>query len=142
MLMQRVYASRAVRPFTDQELVALLRQARERNQSHGITGLLVYREQTFLQALEGESLLLDPVWRAIAADRRHADIVELRCGPVAARSYAEWSMGFFNATWNGCVALAGYARFMDLDFTPEGLAMDPERAMGFLQWIRSAGAEG
>jgi hypothetical protein len=142
MLMQRVYASRALRPFTDQELIALLGQSRERNQRHGITGLLVYREQTFLQALEGEALLLDPVWRAISADRRHAGIVELRCGPVAARSYGDWSMGFFNATWNGCVALPGYARFMDLDFTPGGLAMDPERALGFLQWIRSAGAEG
>ncbi len=139
MLVQVIYASRAVSPFSDRDLVALLQKSRNRNQRHGITGMLVYREPTFIQVLEGEASELEPIWRDIAADPRHENILELRFGPVEARSCAEWSMGFFNASWNGCAALPGYTRFMDLDFTPEGLAMEAERAMEFMRWIRGAG---
>ncbi|SMF94109.1 Sensors of blue-light using FAD [Methylomagnum ishizawai] len=139
MLVQVIYASRAIRPFSDRDLVLLLRKSRDRNRRHGITGMLVYQEPIFLQVLEGEAGELEPVWRDIAADPRHGQIVELRSGPVESRDYGEWSMGFFNASWNGCAALAGYTRFLDLDFSPEGFAMAPERAIAFMRWIRDAG---
>lgn len=139
MLVQIIYASRAVQPFADRDLVALLQKCRDKNRRLGITGMLVYKESTFLQVLEGEPAAIELIWQAIAADPRHDQIYTLRYQPIPTRDYAEWTMGFFNASWNGCAELPGYARFQDMAFSPEYLAAHPERAREFLLWIRSAG---
>ena len=54
MLVQMVYASRPVQPFSSAALNAILATARKNNPAHGITGMLIYDHRYFLQAVEGD----------------------------------------------------------------------------------------
>ena len=50
---QLVYISAANHEFTEKELHELLSKARKNNESYGITGMLLYHQGSFIQALEG-----------------------------------------------------------------------------------------
>jgi len=73
-MIQLVYVSSAVKPFTDQELLGLLEKARENNQKLGITGMLLYKNGDFMQALEGDEQVVLSLADHIAKDLRHGDI--------------------------------------------------------------------
>jgi hypothetical protein len=51
-----IYASVAVVAFSEADLLALLKSARKKNSSLGVTGMLLYYENTFFQAIEGEKI--------------------------------------------------------------------------------------
>ena len=57
-----VYVSSAVRLFATAELLKILGKFRRNNQLLGISGLLLYKDGNFIQALEGteETVLIDP----------------------------------------------------------------------------------
>ena len=50
-----IYCSQAEIDFSPEELVELLELARLRNAEAGLTGMLLYCSQSFLQMLEGET---------------------------------------------------------------------------------------
>lgn len=54
-LFQIVYASHATTTFAEHELEAFLMQFRNNNEQIGITGVLLFAEGEFIQALEGEA---------------------------------------------------------------------------------------
>jgi hypothetical protein len=57
-----VYVSAAVTWFSEAELRALLTGARFRNENADITGMLLYKDGNFMQALEGsEAAVLDRI---------------------------------------------------------------------------------
>jgi hypothetical protein len=89
-----VYASAARRLFNPLELAELLKKARAKNHKLGISGILLYHEGSFLQVLEGEENAVKSLYRTIQADERHWRVLALREGPVGARSFDTWSMGF------------------------------------------------
>jgi hypothetical protein len=89
-----VYASRALAPFDDRELLTLLESARARNSAHGVTGMLVYAASSFLQLIEGESDAVQVIWDHIRVDPRHTALRVLQDGPTRDRLFGEWSMGF------------------------------------------------
>lgn len=89
-----VYASRALKPFTDDDLLALLGAARARNQARGVTGMLVYAAGSFLQLFEGEDSDVEVIWDRIRMDARHTALRVLQDGPARQRLFGEWSMGF------------------------------------------------
>ncbi|MEO6204526.1 MAG: BLUF domain-containing protein [Mycobacteriales bacterium] len=89
-----VYASRALAPFDDDELLHLLETARARNDEHGVTGMLVYAAGSFLQLFEGEDDAVEVIWDRIRLDPRHTGLRVLQDGPVRGRLFGEWSMGF------------------------------------------------
>ena len=74
MLVRLLYASRAVVPFSDEELGQVLRQSRESNPALGITGVLCYSEGIFMQVLEGGRGPVNEVYARIAADIYRHDI--------------------------------------------------------------------
>ena len=89
-----VYASRAVRRMDDGALTALLERARERNDAHGVTGMLLYAYESFMQQLEGEEAAVDAIYASIAADPRHTELRLLSRRPISERRYDRWAMGF------------------------------------------------
>ena len=89
-----VYASRALQPFGDAELLALLHSARVRNEGFGVTGMLVYAVGSFLQLFEGEDDAVEVIWDRIRMDARHTDLRVIQDGAVQVRQFGEWSMGF------------------------------------------------
>ncbi len=94
MLSKLIYASQAAHPMTDAELAALLSSARQHNASSGLSGMLLYSNQSFLQILEGELDALDELYTRITQDPRHSRLRLLSRGPIDSRKFAQWSMGF------------------------------------------------
>ncbi len=93
-LRQVVYLSKAVRLLTAAELLHMLQRSRGRNAKAGITGLLLHRNGTFMQMLEGSSKRVDGLLFRIGLDRRHTDMTILSDRMVDARLFPDSSMGF------------------------------------------------
>jgi FAD-dependent sensor of blue light len=108
---QIVYTSSAKQEFSAADLKKLLIAARMRNKAVGVTGMLVFHDGAFLQALEGEKRAVNEIFARIQNDPRHGDLVVLHRGPgPEQRVFGEWSMGF--ADFSGAAAiLKGFVRF-------------------------------
>lgn len=89
-----VYASAAVPGFSQADLQKVLQTAREHNGEVGVTGVLLFAENSFLQVLEGDPEVLDRLLVSIREDPRHERIVLLLRQPITERSFADWTMGY------------------------------------------------
>ena len=89
-----IYCSQATHDFSPEELVELLGIARSRNEPAGLSGMLLYCSQSFLQMLEGDSAALDGTYERISADSRHTNLRLLLDAEVSDRLFPDWSMGF------------------------------------------------
>lgn len=89
-----IYCSQAAFDMSPVQLTDLLTVARQRNTEAGLSGMLLYCSQSFLQMLEGESEPLDAAYARIAADDRHTKIRQLSDVEVPARQFPDWTMGF------------------------------------------------
>ena len=96
MLYSLVYVSRAMNPMTQGELLGILRQARTHNTSARLTGILLFRDSTFLQLLEGRQDRVEQVYGSICADSRHHDVTRVWTRQQKDRQFPDWSMGFSN----------------------------------------------
>ncbi len=74
------------------DIDAILHQSRHNNAVDGITGLLWYRDDRFLQILEGPASSVTAVYDRIAADSRHHTLTILSDRTVAGREFGYWSM--------------------------------------------------
>ncbi len=86
-----VYASAATT--TAPRLDDILAASRRNNAQNGLTGLLLFAEGNFIQALEGPKEALDATFARISNDRRHKLIMELYRAPIDRRNFPNWSMG-------------------------------------------------
>lgn len=91
-LTRLIYRSRAALPMAGRPLAEMLRSARRRNQSTGVTGLLLADGTHYLQWLEGPASGVGTLMRAISLDRRHDQVEVIADTPVAARRFAGWEM--------------------------------------------------
>lgn len=107
-----VYSSTAVRPLSEAELEELLRNSRANNQRLGVTGMLLYKDGRFMQALEGEETVVRTLLQKIAADPRHYDVRLLDEGFTEEREFSEWSMGFERLDGDGLEAPEGASDFL------------------------------
>lgn len=96
MLISLVYVSRASHDLTEEELLTILDKSRKNNTALGITGMLLYRDRVFIQALEGEVDKIKTLYEKIAQDTRHRDVKLVSRRPIRERTFQEWSMGFKN----------------------------------------------
>jgi hypothetical protein len=91
---QVIYSSAAVEPFSDSALTELLGAARVNNGRLGVTGMLLYHDGSFLQALEGDQDVLETLYAKIGRDKRHHRLVALLRRNVEGRYFDQWQMGF------------------------------------------------
>jgi hypothetical protein len=89
-----IYCSQAEIDFSPDELVELLHLARLRNAEGGLTGMLLYCSQSFLQMLEGDPVALESTYARIMADSRHSKLRLLMNIDIDARLFPDWTMGF------------------------------------------------
>ncbi len=94
MEIRLIYASQANQPLTLAEVVGLLETSRANNARTGISGLLMYCGESFLQVLEGPPEGVDATYQRIQADPRHCELRLLARVVISRRKYREWSMGF------------------------------------------------
>jgi hypothetical protein len=114
---QVVYSSAAVAPFSETQLTELLARARTKNERLGVSGMLLYHEGSFLQVLEGDASVLESLFTAIAADKRHHRVVALLKREVDERHFADWRMGFASMK-NLPANLPGYSDYLRLRGDP------------------------
>lgn len=112
-----VYISRSVRLMTNTELVDLLEQARERNKKEDLTGLLLYKDLSFLQVLEGQVDAIDRVFESIKQDDRHFRVkVLIENEPINERYFSNWAMGFQHIDHLDIEEMEGYSHFFSKDY--------------------------
>ena len=73
-------------------LDSLLAGARARNETAGITGVLLSYAGYYVQVLEGDSDAVEQCFARISRDTRHRDVQVLRRQPVAERRFGGWAM--------------------------------------------------
>lgn len=131
-----VYASSAVHPFSKDQLVALLDVARRDNSQLGVTGLLLYADGNFMQALEGEESTVRELHDRIARDPRHSGVITLIQGPIESRSFSDWSMGFRDLRSPEIQSLPGFSAFLDVPLNDRSFVTEPSRSLRLLALFR------
>ena len=72
----------------------ILETARRKNPPLGLTGALLFSADAFAQVLEGPASVVWETYHRIEADPRHCNPMVVGAGPIAARSFGAWSMGY------------------------------------------------
>ena len=140
---QIIYTSTANEEFSTANLKGLLLGARTRNRTLGVSGMLVFHDGIFLQALEGEQRAVNEIFASIRSDRRHRDIDVLHRGPgFDQRVFGDWSMGFADFTGaadilKGFLRLNEQLRIKELDGSQ---AMELLATCGAEDEIKTVGA--
>ncbi len=109
-MFQIIYSSAATVDFPAADLRALLAVARQNNRSLDVTGMLVYQAGSFLQVLEGDRDTVLGLFEKIEKDPRHNDVRILLRAEIAAREFADWNMGFYDASGNPPAGLVDFFR--------------------------------
>lgn len=120
MLVQMVYASRPVQPFSSASLNAILTTARKNNPPHGLTGMLLYDHRYFMQAVEGDRTEVNSLMQQLIKDPRHTDFLLLRFATVSERTFPHWSMGYVPEVSSSAPFLL--ERGVNLEFNPYTLS--------------------
>ena len=89
-----IYTSTATCPFSQDDLLELLRVSATNNVRWGITGVLLYHDGQFFQVLEGEDRAVRDTYDHIARDPRHTRANVVLMEPGDDRLFGSWSMGF------------------------------------------------
>ena len=131
-----VYVSSAKQLFSEDDLTALLRQSRDNNTRLGLTGMLLYKDGNFMQALEGLDEAVTSLFDTIQGDPRHHGVLQLMRRPIAERGFPSWSMGFRNLSGVNLGQMPGYSTFLDEPLNSAGFQSDPARAQKLLRMFR------
>ncbi|MCB1739549.1 MAG: BLUF domain-containing protein [Gammaproteobacteria bacterium] len=142
---QLVYISAATHDFTEPELEILLAKARANNERLNITGMLLYHDGSFIQALEGEKSRVEQLYKQIAADSRHIETRVLYRGFQDQRSFEGWSMGFYRSRQSASENLEGFHQFLEKGFRrhafqPDNIARRALLAFREGKWRQHASA--
>ena len=138
MLLSVVYTSLGSRRFTHEELMALLEKAREKNRRLDVTGMLLYKDGAFMQALEGDDATVDRLAEAISRDPRHNAYFICSRQPIERRQFADWSMGFTDLDAGDAGSkVPGYSDFMSQPLTREAIERDPSLVTRLLLMFRN-----
>lgn len=96
-----VYYSEATFDFSTENVLAevgsIMRASRKNNPRDDLTGALFLDQSYFLQVLEGGREQVSAAYSRIAPDPRHKNPVIIGAGPIKARVFGKWSMGFFDS---------------------------------------------
>jgi hypothetical protein len=120
-LYQIIYASLARRSVEKDELMMILSHARKKNARLGITGMLLHCDGLFIQVLERPKDRVVNLFHDIQKDTRHNRIAVLFEGPIKARSFSQWSMGFKRPTKKDLAQVEGYTPYLELGDDPQAI---------------------
>ena len=117
---QLLYISAANHEFTEDELGELLTQARVNNEKMNVSGMLLYHEGSFIQALEGPKEQVEEIYQKIGKDTRHTETRILFKGETRQRDFDGWSMGFYRSNQSSAENLEGFHQFLTNGFRQNG----------------------
>lgn len=94
VLERLVYQSVSTHKLGSLHLFNLLSQCREKNKRLDITGHLLYKEEIFVQCIEGPRENIEALWQSICRDERHHQVQLLSRSAISERRFGDWSMAF------------------------------------------------
>lgn len=109
MLVRLLYASRPAAPLTTAVVDSILAQSRAHNPKLGITGVLCYSHDLFLQVLEGGRDEVCELYNTIVRDDRHDHVRILSYEEISERRFGNWTMGHVDVTTVNPSLLLKYA---------------------------------
>lgn len=127
MLVRLMYASRAADARRPEVLNAILKHSTSHNPSVGVTGVLCFSGEIFLQVLEGGRAQVSKLYNRIAADPRHTDVELIAFDEIGERSFAGWAMGQVNVGRLNAALLLKYSETAVLD--PYAVPANASRAL-------------
>lgn len=141
MIEQVVYSSTATHAVDAAALDDILAVSRTRNAAAGITGVLIYADDLFLQVLEGPGEAVAALIDRIAADPRHRDMTVSYRRIRGEPDFPGWRMACLTpdgATMAGWTGRAGTVSLAELQ---ETIAGAPERVPAILAAVVAALAD-
>lgn len=130
-----VYVSAATTPMTDDDVAAILVQARANNQRADMTGALLYNSGRFIQIIEGPDEQLRAQYAKIVADPRHNNVQMISEKRIARRQFPEWTMGFSPLSNDSVKQLEGFDNFFAGRTGRERLKYADSEAHQLLEWL-------
>ncbi len=138
MLYSIVYTSQATAPVDTASLLQLLDAARAANSKLDVTGMLLYKDGAFMQALEGEQDTVSRLADKISHDQRHRGYFVCSRKAIDQRQFGDWSMGFRNLDDDAALAgVPGYSEFMNQPLTRETIERNPSLVSKLLLAFRN-----
>ena len=136
-MIQLAYVSNASDLMSSAKLASLLRQARSANERAGITGMLLYKDVSFLQVLEGPAEVVHDTYAEIMRDPRHHKVKMLYDRVIVDRDFPDWQMGFRNLDGTDLGEVLGYSEFMEAPDVVRGFFENLTTAKKLLLLFRS-----
>jgi len=124
-----IYTSIAREGIQMQDLREILDKARECNQRNGITGLLLFKNNRFMQLIEGDEAHVQELMEKIRSDHRHSNILVLQSDQAESRQFSDWSMAFRSPNLSDGISLSHPS---EIAFTTEALTAHSSRATKLL----------
>jgi hypothetical protein len=115
MLVRCLYASRARQPLIPATVDAIVEQSRRNNPPRGITGLLCFVDDVFVQVLEGGRDAVSDLFATIVRDERHQGVRLLAYEEIGERRFGHWNMGQVNIAKVNTALLLKYSEKAALD---------------------------
>ena len=136
-MIRLTYASTALKEWSPEELLKLLKECRTNNGAKNITGILLYANGTFFQVLEGDEATVNSIYGIIEKDKRHKDVTIIEREKITERAFPYWSMGFEKIDAKELSKMDGLNDFFEHDFTPSGFASHKNIIGPLLSHLRS-----
>ena len=115
MLVRCLYASRMSGETGAAALESILEQSHRNNVQRGITGILCFTGEIFVQVLEGSRDDVCDLFNAIVRDERHRDVRLLAYEEITVRRFGNWAMGQVNLKTVNPALLLKYSERAELD---------------------------
>ena len=115
MLVRCLYASRPAQPLSAAVLDPIFEQCCRNNPRLGITGMLCFTKDVFVQVIEGGRDNVCKLFNAIVRDDRHADVQLLVYEEISERRFGNWTMGKVNIEHVNPALLLKYTEKAELD---------------------------
>ena len=131
------YSSTLASTLVASDLIGLLQSARKRNQELDVTGLLLHREDSFFQIIEGSRQNVLAVFERICSDPRHERITVLFEGPTDAREFSDWRMGFVELDNVDVRLLPGFSNFLRDGLEPRQVLEELTRSRRLMLLFRA-----
>jgi hypothetical protein len=111
-LIHIAYVSFSRKKLSEMELDELLNEVRPKNFANGVTGLLLYNDEIFIQVIEGEAEIIESLYNRLQTDNRHTNVVKILEEKINQRSFPEWSMGYQKLSKEESKELPGFTNVM------------------------------
>ncbi len=109
ILISMTYASRANPDVSAKDFNEILQQAQVNNAANGITGMLTFNKDYFLQTIEGPRAQINRLLYSLMADQRHYDLQLLETHEIKHREWAKWSMNYASPTEENAAVYLKYS---------------------------------